>query len=110
MKSALALPRPAPLSVGANVISGFAYSPDGPVQRVEWSADDGSTWQDAHIVAPILPHAWQRFQFEWNASAGRHTLLTRATDAAGATQPDQATYNSKGYLLNVVLPHPVVVV
>ena len=107
VKSALALPRPAELSAGSNVISGFAYSPNGPVQRVEWSADSGSTWQDALILDPILPHAWQRFQFDWNAPAGRHTLLTRATDAAGRRQPDRATYNTKGYLLNIVLPHPV---
>jgi DMSO/TMAO reductase YedYZ molybdopterin-dependent catalytic subunit len=109
VKSALALPRPAELSRGSNSISGFAYSPRGPVQRVEWSADGGSTWQVARILDPVLPHAWQRFQFEWDAPAGSHTLLTRATDAAGQSQPDQVAYNGKGYLLNIVLPHPVTV-
>ena len=109
VKSALALPRPAELSPGSNLISGFAYSPSGPVQRVEWSVDDGATWQAARILDPVLPHAWQRFQFEWDAPAGSHTLLTRATDAAGQSQPDQIAYNSKGYLLNIVLPHPVTV-
>ena len=109
VKSALALPRPAELSVGSNSIFGFAYSPSGPVQHVEWSADGGSSWQAARILEPVLPHAWQRFQFEWDAPAGNHTLLTRATDAAGQTQPDQIAYNSKGYLLNIVLPHAVTV-
>ena len=109
VKSALALPRPAQLSRGANSISGFAYSPSGPVQRVEWSADDGATWQTARILDPVLLHAWQRFQFERDAPTGGHTLLTRATDAAGQSQPDQVAYNSKGYLLNIVLPHPVTV-
>ncbi len=109
VKSALALPRPAELSVGSNSIFGFAYSPSGPVQHVEWSADGGSGWQAARILEPVLPHAWQRFQFEWDAPAGNHTLLTRATDAAGQTQPDQIAYNSKGYLLNIVLPHAVTV-
>jgi DMSO/TMAO reductase YedYZ molybdopterin-dependent catalytic subunit len=109
VKSALALPRPAELSAGSNLISGFAYSPSGPVQRVEWSADDGANWQAARILDPVLPHAWQRFQFEWDAQAGSHTLLTRATDAAGQSQPDQIAYNSRGYLLNIVLPHAVTV-
>ena len=80
VKSALALPRPAELPAGSNSIAGFAYSPSGPVQRVEWSADDGTTWQAARILDPVLPHAWQRFQFEWDSPAGSHTLLTRATD------------------------------
>ena len=109
VKSALALPRPASLPSGTNLISGFAYAPSGPVQRVEWSADNGSTWLVAHILDPVLPHAWQRFQFEWDAPAGNHTLLTRATDADGRSQPDQVAYNSKGYLLNIVLPHPITV-
>jgi DMSO/TMAO reductase YedYZ molybdopterin-dependent catalytic subunit len=109
VKSALALPRPGALSTGSNLISGFAYSPSGPVRRVEWSADGGSTWQAARILDPVLPHAWQRFQFEWDAPAGDHTLLTRATDADGQSQPDRVVYNSKGYLLNIVLPHPVTV-
>lgn len=109
VKSALALPRPGALSAGSNLISGFAYSPSGPVRRVEWSSDGGSTWQAARILDPVLPHAWQRFQFEWDAPAGDHTLLTRATDADGQSQPDRVAYNSKGYLLNIVLPHPVTV-
>ena len=91
------------------MISGFAYSPSGPVQRVEWSADDGANWQTARILDPVLPHAWQRFQFEWDAQAGSHTLLTRATDADGQSQPDEIAYNSRGYLLNIVLPHAVTV-
>ncbi len=109
VKSALALPRPVELSQGSNLISGFAYSPSGPVRRVEWSTDAGSTWQAASILDPVLPHAWQRFQFQWDAPAGSHTLLTRATDAAGQSQPDQIAYNDRGYLLNIVLPHPVTV-
>ena len=110
VKSVLALPRPAELPAGPSQIFGFAYSPNGPVEAVEWSVDGGATWQDARILDPVLPYAWQRFGIDWNAPAGDHTLLTRATDAAGVRQPEEATYNSKGYLLNIVLPHPVSVV
>ncbi len=109
VKSALALPRPARLAAGAHTLFGFAYSPQGPVSRVEWSVDGGSSWREARILDPVLPHAWQRFAFDWEALQGRHTLLTRATDAGGNVQPDSATFNEKGYLLNIVLPHEVVV-
>ncbi len=107
VKSALALPRPARMPIGSHSIHGFAYSPDGPVASVEWSPDGGGTWRQANIVEPILPLAWQRFEFEWEATAGEHTLVTRATDPAGNTQPEQPLMNEKGYLLNVPLPHPV---
>ncbi len=107
VKSALALPRPARLAPGSHAIHGFAHAPDGPVAAVEWSPDGGATWLEATIVEPILPLAWQRFEFDWEATAGSHTLVTRATDAAGNTQPAEPLMNEKGYLLNVPLPHPV---
>lgn len=107
VKSALALPRPAELASGSHVLHGFAHAPAGPVSAVEWSPDGGATWLEAEIVDPILPLAWQRFEFEWDATPGAHTLVTRATDAAGHTQPDEPLMNEKGYLLNIPLPHPV---
>ncbi len=108
VKSALALPRPAQLSSGTQRLRGFAYSPAGPVARVEWSADDGP-WAPARLIGTpsALPHAWARFELEWDAAPGEHTLRTRATDASGDTQPLEGVYNEKGYLLNVALPHPV---
>ena len=108
VKSALALPRPARLGAGPHRLRGYAYSPRGPVERVEWSADGGA-WAQARLIgaSPALAHAWARFEFEWIATPGDHILRTRATDAAGDRQPLEGVYNEKGYLLNVALPHPV---
>ncbi len=107
VKSALALPRPAQIAAGTHRLHGFAHGPGGAVSRVEWSPDGGESWLDAEIVDPIHPLAWQRFEFEWDATVGEHTLVTRATDARGNRQPDEPLMNEKGYLLNVPLPHPV---
>ena len=111
VKSALALPRPARLEAGPQRLRGFAWSPRGPVRGVEWGVDDGP-WAPARLIgaSDALPHAWCRFEFEWTAPPGSHVLRTRATDAAGDTQPLEGVYNAKGYLLNVALPHPVEVV
>ena len=108
VKSALALPRPARLAAGMHRLRGFAYSPSGPVARVEWSANDGP-WAPARLIGSpgALPHAWARFELEWDAAPGEHVLRTRAADAAGDTQPLEGVYNEKGYLLNVALPHPM---
>ena len=112
VKSALALQRPAQLAAGPQRLRGFAYSPRGPVEGVEWGVDDGGGWAPARLIgaSAALPLAWCRFEFEWNATPGSHVLRTRATDAAGDTQPLEGVYNAKGYLLNVALPHPVEVV
>jgi sulfane dehydrogenase subunit SoxC len=107
IKSTLALPWPARLRPGPQVIRGVAHSPHGAIRRVLWDADQRSTWQPARMVSPILPNAWAWFEFTWEATPGSHALMTRASDVDGNTQPLTAPFNEKGYLLNVVLPHPV---
>ncbi len=108
VKSALALPHPARVAPGRRRLSGFAWSPRGPVARVEWRVD-GGRWGAARLIGASgdLPHAWVRFEFEWEAAPGDHIVQTRATDAAGNFQPLEGAYNEKGYLLNAALPHLV---
>jgi DMSO/TMAO reductase YedYZ molybdopterin-dependent catalytic subunit len=108
VKSALALPLPARLGRGLQRLHGYAHAARGPVRRVEWRVD-GGPWEAARIVDPVLPRAWQRFELEWDAAPGPHTLMTRATDAGGAVQPEAAPFNEKGYLLNVPIAFPVTV-
>ncbi len=107
IKSALALPWPAELEAGPHRIHGYAHSPAGPIARVEWSADGGLTWRAAELSGGQPDYSWARFELEWDAAPGEHTITTRATDSAGNTQPDQVPYNEKGYLFNQPLPHPV---
>ena len=110
IKSALALPWPAELAAGRNAIHGYAHSPSGPISRVEWSADSGLTWSEAELSGGQPDYSWARFEFVWDAEPGEHTIMTRATDSAGNTQPDRVPYNEKGYLFNQPLPHPIRVV
>ena len=109
VKSALALPWPAELSVGSHRIHGYAHSPDGGISIVEWSDNSGNTWQQAAVLDPRVQYSWARFEFAWNARQGEHTIMTRATDAQGNTQPDAIPFNEKGYLFNQPLPHPITV-
>ena len=109
IKSALALPWPAYLKAGPHRIRGYAHSGHAPVEQVEWSADGGTTWRKATVLQPLIRYAWARFEFVWEVAPGHHTLMTRATDRAGFTQPDAVPFNAKGYLFNMPLPHPVTV-
>jgi sulfane dehydrogenase subunit SoxC len=90
--------RPGPVTVEGRAWSGLA------VERVEFSADGGLTWDDADLGEPLGPYAWVRWSYEWDAPPGEHELCVRATDAAGGTQPLSAeeAWNYGGYGVNVV--------
>ncbi len=107
IKSALALSWPAQLEQGRHRIHGYAHSPAGHITQVEWSTDSGRTWHNAELSRQQPDYSWARFEFAWDAEAGEHTIMTRATDSAGNTQPDHVPFNEKGYLFNQPLPHPI---
>ena len=107
IKSALALPWPARLPEGEHRIHGYAHSPEGAIARVEWSEDMGATWNDAALSGQQHQYSWERFEFTWTATPGERVVMTRATDAAGNTQPERTPFNAKGYLFNQPVPHPI---
>ena len=109
LKSSLALPWPARLPAGDHVLHGYARGSTAPIGSVHWSDDGGSSWRAAELTGPNEPCGWARFQFRWRAARGRHTLMTRATDRHGSTQPASVPFNNGGYLFNAVHPHPVIV-
>ena len=110
IKSALALPWPAEIEAGQHNLIGFAHSPHGEIAKVEWSEDGGVEWHEAMVGQSQDRYSWAAFDFDWDAPSGEHTVMTRATDAQGNTQPDRVPFNQKGYLFNQPLPHPISVV
>ena len=97
------------LRPGDVTLTGRAWSGAGTIARVEVSTDDGATWADATLDAAAVDHAWQGWRFDWNATEGEHGLVCRATDSAGATQPDEHRWNLGGYAVNTVHRVPVTV-
>ncbi len=93
-------------------VEGRAWSGFGPVERVEFSADGGRTWDDTKLDEPLGTHAWVRWSHEWDAGEpGEYELCVRATDATGKTQPLNASeaWNLGGYGVNAVQRVPVLV-
>ena len=107
LKSAVALPWGGTLTAGRQRVRGFGWSPVGQIRRVDVSLDRGATWQPAALRDPNTPRAWVRWDFEWDAKPGDYTILTRATDDKGNTQPSKISWNAQGYGYNVPVPHPV---
>jgi len=68
-------------------IFGVAWSDGTPLNRVEVRIDDG-TWRAATMERPDDPHTWTFFTFETDGlTPGEHTVVSRATDDEGRTQP-----------------------
>jgi DMSO/TMAO reductase YedYZ molybdopterin-dependent catalytic subunit len=85
-------------------VFGAAWS-CGEIARVEVSTDGGSTWGDAQLLGESTPHAWRLWQYDWRTPAGgQATLMVRATNARGGTQPAERDWNRGTYMINHLLP------
>lgn len=77
-----------PLPPGEHAIRGRAWSGEGAITRVEVSVDGGASWKDAHIEHSPDRWLWKRWSFLWRADRpGTYTIMARATDERGRTQP-----------------------
>lgn len=95
------LPKSQPLTV-----RGIAYSGIASIRCVDLSIDGGETWEPAEVTQPPHADAYQPARFSLTLPApgreGPLTILSRATDQAGHTQPTQQVWNTHGYGNNIV--------
>ncbi|MCM8749218.1 sulfite oxidase [Thermomicrobiaceae bacterium CFH 74404] len=90
--------------------SGIAWSGYGPVTRVEVSIDGGASWAAAELGADQGLYAARPWSFRWHPpQPGRYTVLARATDALGNSQPLSPQWNRQGYGNNACQAIQVVV-
>ncbi len=90
---------------GAVEITGVAFNDgEAKITMVEVSADGGKTWVNADIKPPESPWAWHHWSAKATLASGANTLMCRATDALGRSQPmDGLTrWNPRGYEWNGV--------
>jgi sulfane dehydrogenase subunit SoxC len=109
VKSALELPWNGAISAGRRLLRGRAWSPQGKIERVEYSLDQGKSWQRATLREPNIAKAWVRWDADWDARPGKQLIRVRATDERGNAQPEKVAFNEQGYLYNALVDHPVTV-
>ena len=80
----------ASLAVGPTPIAGVAWAPDRGISAVEIQIDDGD-WQTAELSTPISDATWVQWHLPWDAPAGDHRIVVRATDGDGVVQTDERT-------------------
>jgi sulfite oxidase len=84
-------------------ITGYAVaSGDHVLQGVEVSSDGGRTWTPATLDGEPQQWVWQLWHAELTLTRGPHTLVVRATDSSGTTQPPNldTIWNFRGYMNN----------
>jgi len=87
-------------------VHGAAWACDAEITKVELSTDGGVTWRDAKLLGESKPNAWRLWQFNWQTplSPGTQTLIARATDSRGLTQPVNRDPDRGTYMINHLLP------
>lgn len=82
-------------------IRGWAWSGHTPVEAVGLSIDDGASWSPARLESSPDRWAWRRFRWAWTPPrAGPATIIARATDRDGRSQPLAQIWNPRGYCNN----------
>ena len=103
VRSVIASPRNAEtVPAGPVSIIGSAWSGRGPVEEVAVSIDRGHTWQAAEMAPGSGPLAAVAWRHEMLVDPGNHTVMVRATDSAGNSQPMKPRWNENGYANNLV--------
>ena len=74
-------------SKGFYEISGFAWSGNGKIRRVEVSTDGGKSWSEAMLQEPVIDKSLVRFRFPWMWDGAPAILMSRAVDSSGEVQP-----------------------
>lgn len=83
-------------------IAGTAWSGHPPVVLVELSVDGGTSWHRAELGRASSPYAARPWRCLLRLdSPGSYSVVARATDQAGNTQPMDPLWNARGYGNNV---------
>ncbi|MDQ3538647.1 MAG: sulfite oxidase, partial [Actinomycetota bacterium] len=101
VKSWITSPAAGEVAAGEVSVTGVAFAGETPVARVEVSADGGASWAPAQLRdKPHDAAAWRGFSAHLALRRGRRTLVSRATDEHGNTQPRRSQPNAGGYVFH----------
>ncbi len=90
-------------------IHGGAWAGESEIASVELSVDAGRNWESAQIMDAPRRYCWVRWDYMWNTppQPALVTLMARATDKDGRTQPLEHQQDRRHYAVHHVLRIPV---
>jgi sulfite dehydrogenase (cytochrome) subunit A len=87
----------------AATIKGIAFDSGYGIQEVMMSTDNGASWRPVQLGKDLGNYSFREWSFEWRPPRqGRYSLMVRATNRIGESQPSQPLWNPAGYLRNVI--------
>jgi DMSO/TMAO reductase YedYZ molybdopterin-dependent catalytic subunit len=86
-------------------VRGIAFDSGQGIREVAFSSDGGRTWRVAQLGNDLGRYSFREWRIGFTpAQRGKHTLMARALNRLGETQPMEPLWNPAGYLRNVVEP------
>jgi DMSO/TMAO reductase YedYZ molybdopterin-dependent catalytic subunit len=94
----------ATLKVGEKtIVRGIAFGGDTGLAKVMLSVDGGSHWQETRLGPDHGKYSFRQWDVDLvPAAPGPQTLMVKAINVAGASQPERANWNGAGFMRNVV--------
>jgi DMSO/TMAO reductase YedYZ molybdopterin-dependent catalytic subunit len=94
----------ASLRANASVeVMGIAFSGGRGIRDVVISSDNGRTWSQARLGKDLGRYSWIQWFYSWKPERpGTYTLMSKATNSIGESQPFESLWNPAGYLWNKV--------
>jgi DMSO/TMAO reductase YedYZ molybdopterin-dependent catalytic subunit len=85
---------------------GAAWTGESEIAKVEVSVDGGTTWVRAQLLGASVKYAWRLWEYHWSTPAqpGQYTVMARATDLSGRTQPMDRDHHRGNYVITHVQP------
>ncbi len=85
------------------LIRGIAFDSGHGIREVAFSSDGGRSWRVAELGADLGRYSFREWRIPFKpAERGAHTLMARALNRIGESQPLEPLWNPAGYLRNVV--------
>lgn len=87
-------------------VCGAAWTTEAEITKVEISTNGGETWHNTQLLGEPIRNAWRLWEFDWKVPTkpGKATLMVRATDSEGRTQPTERDQDRRSYIVNHLLP------
>lgn len=91
-------------------VMGIAFSGGYSISDVVISVDGGKTWKETELGKDLGRYSWIQWFYQWKpGKKGKYTLMSRATNSIGESQPFESLWNPSGYMRNKIERVEVVV-